>query len=695
MKKILIFSGTTEGRKLAELLSDNGIHALVCVATEYGRQVMEPMPLIEIHSGRMDLEKMHLFMENGDFLAVVDATHPFATKVSENIRNCSDKSKVPYFRLKRDTGSREENNATYFSSNEECADVLLSMGGNVLLTTGSKELEYYCKYPELKDRLYVRVLPNEESISTCLKHGITGKHIIAMQGPFSLEMNAAIIKEFDIRILVTKESGEVGGFLEKAEAADKLDIDLFVISNPDNTKGVSFLEVCEELERLTDIRLYKANENIAGHIPELTLQLLAVTLIGVGMGNIKTLTLEAKEEITGADYIFGANRLLTDVRNWDIASPNAKMFPYYLAKDIIPALEELCNNNKKKAVVLFSGDSGFFSGCNNLYKELNEWKKDNSRDVSIKILPGISSVSYFASAVKTSYDGAELFSIHGKSDNDKWRAELLSKVRYCKKIFVLVSGAQDVKNIGALLSYNRLENVRIVVGYRLSYADEKITECSFKECMNIDEEGLYILGIFNDNPEKRYLLPHNDDSAFIRGNVPMTKEEIRHLVICKLKLTDDAIVYDIGSGTGSIAVEIADLNGRIKVFTIEHNSIANGLIRQNKDKFRLPNIEIKQGAAPHVLETLPCPTHAFIGGTNGSLKEILACLYDKNPEMRVVMTAISIETVSEIKDVLNDMPVENEELIQVQVSRSKNAGSHHLMQAENPVYICSFDFKEK
>ena len=174
----------------------------------------------------------------------------------------------------------------------------------------------------------------------------------------------------------------------------------------------------------------------------------------------------------------------------------------------------------------------------------------------------------------------------------------------------------------------------------------------------------------------------------------MTKAEIREISICKLQLSEGAVVYDVGSGTGSVAVEMAGLSGSIAVYAIEQKEEAVFLIGRNKEQFGLPNLHVVNGKAPKALETLPVPTHAFIGGSSGQLREILDCLYKKNPQMRIVLNAISLETISELKEILTQFRVTEEEVVQVQVNRMKPVGSYHLMQAENPVWICSFRFQE-
>ena len=170
----------------------------------------------------------------------------------------------------------------------------------------------------------------------------------------------------------------------------------------------------------------------------------------------------------------------------------------------------------------------------------------------------------------------------------------------------------------------------------------------------------------------------------------MTKENIRHLSVMKLGLTEGATVYDIGSGTGSVACEIAAQSNSIKVYAIEKKEEACSLIEQNAAKFGLSNIQIVQGLAPEALEGLEPPTHAFIGGSSGELREILTALNKAGGSVRVVINAVSLETIAEIQRALEDFGTRDLSIEQISVSRSRELGSYHLMTAENPVMIASF-----
>ena len=673
MKEILIFAGTTEGRKLSESLAVSGINHTLCVATEYGEIVLKENPFMTVHCGRMDAEQIREFIQNGKFEAVVDATHPYANIVTNNIKSAMEEMNIPYLRLKRELNtSQKEENVTYFETNEACAKELEEIQGNILLTTGSKELKKYCVSEDVKSRLFVRVLPGMESLSLCMEQGIKGKQIIAMQGPFTTEMNEAMIRQYGISCLITKQSGTSGGYYEKLEAAKKTGISVFVIGHPGEDAGYSFHEVCNELEKICQQRIQIKNE-------------MEITLAGIGMGNRESLTKEVSWKIEEADILLGAERMLKPYK------PRIEKKPFYLAKQIIPYLHEMQKKypmESLKVVVLFSGDSGFYSGCQSLYYALQEEINTEQLQANIRIMPGISAVAFLAACIGESYHDAAICSMHGKE-----LCNLAQRIKTARKTFMIMSGVKDVNRLGEALIKAGMTECEIITGYQLSYAEQQIRKRTPKECLELKEEGLYTCFVKNPNVICKNLTHGTADSEFIRDKVPMTKEEVREVSICKLKLQEGAVVFDIGSGTGSIAMEIAGISSDIQVYAIEQKKEAVSIILQNKEKFQLENVMVIEAKAPEGLQSLPKATHAFIGGSGGNLKEILQALYEMNPKMRIVINAISMETICEIKEILTLYTIENEEIIQMQVSRAKEVGKYHLMQAENPVWICAFTFR--
>lgn len=676
MRQILIFGGTTEGRELSQLLAANHIPHTVCVATEYGEAVLPPHPFRTVHCGRMDSVQIKQFIENQWVYAVVDATHPYADAVTENIQTAMKNTAIPYFRLKRETGKETElDMVTYFQRNEDCVKALEKQEGNILLTTGSKELSVYCASENIRNRLFVRVLPSLESISACIHQGLIGRQIIAMQGPFSSEMNEAIFNQYRISCVVTKKCGRQGGFQEKLEAAKKVGIRTFVIGHPKEESGDAFQQLCEKL----------------GHICGKPLKIrsyLWITLAGIGMGSRNHLTRETEQAIAEADVLLGAERLIAPYSQ----CPERK--PFYQAGQIIPYLKQLQSQHQGEAgihaVILFSGDTGFYSGCYSVYQALSEEILSERLTASLRILPGISSVASLAASVGEPYDDANVYSIHGKG-----LYNLAGKIKRKKKTFLLTSGAKDMIRLGRTLIEAGLTDCEIIAGYQMSYENQKITAMTPQECCQVKEEGLYTCLIKNPKAIPKPLSPCLTDDKLIRGQVPMTKEEIRQVSICKLRLHENAVVYDIGSGTGSIAVEIARMSDEIQVYAVERKKEAIDLIRSNQKKFGLDNISVLEAEAPEGLDKLPAATHAFIGGSGGKMREIIAALYDINPCMQVVINAITIETVCEIKEILCQYPIVNKETVQLQINRAKEAGRYHLMQAENPVWVSSFCFVEK
>lgn len=198
----------------------------------------------------------------------------------------------------------------------------------------------------------------------------------------------------------------------------------------------------------------------------------------------------------------------------------------------------------------------------------------------MRIYPGISSVSYFAALTGYSYQDAAVLSIHGHGAETEWIGNLTETIRFSKKTFLLMSGKEDVQKLGRLLQKYHLQNCKVLAGFQLSYPQEKVLALTPEACEHVEETGLYICLILNPDAEKKAVTCGMRDEEFLRDKVPMTKEEIRALSICKLHLQEDSVCYDIGSGTGSIAIEIAKRSGQIQVYAIEKKPLALELIQK-------------------------------------------------------------------------------------------------------------------
>lgn len=230
MRKFLVFAGTTEGRQLAELLQSYGCAVTACVATQYGGEVLPRLQGLTVLAGRLDRAQMAELFTRHAFDCVFDATHPYAAAVTQNIAEACAQTGMPYVRVLR--AQSGEQDYTYVEDTAAAAAYLAKTSGNVLITTGSKELDVFAAVCGCYARLYVRVLPAAGVVERCLALGFAAKNIICMQGPFSEELNYATLKQISAVCLVTKDSGDAGGFAQKCSAAHRAHAELVVIGRP-------------------------------------------------------------------------------------------------------------------------------------------------------------------------------------------------------------------------------------------------------------------------------------------------------------------------------------------------------------------------------------------------------------------------------------------------------------------------------
>lgn len=233
--KLLLFAGTTEGRRLAGELSELPVNVYVSTATQYGKECVKEGKNIKVMAGRMDQKAMTEFMTRHHIDLTIDATHPFATEVTENIKKACACCHTEYVRCLRDMESsmlEEQEGMVMTRTVQEAVDYLKEKRGRIFIATGSKELALYTAIPKYEERCYARVLSTKEAVEESVALGFKGAHLIAMQGPFTKELNIALIRYTDADYFVTKESGKNGGFEEKAEAAKETKTMLVVVGRP-------------------------------------------------------------------------------------------------------------------------------------------------------------------------------------------------------------------------------------------------------------------------------------------------------------------------------------------------------------------------------------------------------------------------------------------------------------------------------
>ena len=401
---------------------------------------------------------------------------------------------------------------------------------------------------------------------------------------------------------------------------------------------------------------------------------MRVYLVGIGMGNPETLTVAGQAAIRRSQLLVGARRMLDAVRPVLGDATVPRMVEAVRADDILEALR---GSDAACACVLFSGDVGFYSGANLLYQRLSE-----VQGLEVEAMPGVSSLSYLCARLQTPWQDAHVVSVHGRAGN------VAGAVQAHRKTFVLTGGQAKAQDVCADLVARGLGDVRVSAGERLSYPEERVVSGSAEELAAMTFADLTVLLVQNEAPIRRCeSAPCLPDDALVRGRTPMTKEEVRELAVCKLRLRPDHVLWDVGAGTGSVSVEGALAVPEGQVFAIEKDEDALALLRANRDRFGLRNLHVVAGRAPEALVGLPAPDRVFIGGSSGDFKRILHAAIAANPNVRVVASCLTLETVSAALGAFADCGLGEADVVQVGVARGRKAGPYHLMMGLNPVYL--------
>ena len=288
-----------------------------------------------------------------------------------------------------------------------------------------------------------------------------------------------------------------------------------------------------------------------------------------------------------------------------------------------------------------------------------------------------------------SWDDAKIVSMHGRTQN------LVAAVARNKKVFSLTGGENSPQKLCAQLCEHGLGQVKVYVGENLSYPEEKITSGTAEEISALDFPSLSVMMILNEDAQSFTSTVHGlADDLFQRSKVPMTKQEVRSVSMSKLQPKATDLIYDIGAGTGSCSIELALLASQGKVWAFERNPVAVELLGKNKALFGVDNLEVIAGEALENIKAMPAPDCVFVGGSGGDLCEMLDVIYAKNSNCRVVINAITVETLAEVAAYYKEHPAYSLEIVNVFVARSKHLGSYNLMMAQNPVYVMTALKKE-
>ncbi|MGN0666355.1 MAG: precorrin-6y C5,15-methyltransferase (decarboxylating) subunit CbiE [Huintestinicola sp.] len=388
-----------------------------------------------------------------------------------------------------------------------------------------------------------------------------------------------------------------------------------------------------------------------------------VYIVGVGMDGMNTLTAEAREAICSADILVGAKRM-TDM----FADSGKTVYNTYHSTEIAKLLE---SEKFEIAAVLMSGDCGFYSGAAGLLPMLSEYKTE--------VICGISSPVYFASKLGISWQNMRFISLHGAEDN------IVRNAASNEKTFFLLGGKVTASDICRRLCEYGLGEITVHIGECLANENERIQSGKASDFTEIDTDRLAVLMTVNPKYQRNVRFGI-DDGFFQRGSVPMTKSEIRGAIISKLDIRPDDICWDIGCGTGSVSVEMALQCSSGRVYSVDRNEEACRLTKANAHRFYCDNITVYCGMAGEIIPELPKPDRLFIGGSCGELEKILHRAYELNPEVKTVITAVSLETLSSAVKLL-EQSGNNTDVVQIAVTRTKKIGEHTMLSAENPVYI--------
>ena len=385
-----------------------------------------------------------------------------------------------------------------------------------------------------------------------------------------------------------------------------------------------------------------------------------VTIVGAGMGP-DTVTQEGLRAIEGADVLFGAPRMLADY-----AYLHKRAETVYTAEGMRPVLAEY---GEGRFAVLVSGDTGFYSAAAKLCAALPECR--------VEVLPGVSSLNYLSARLGKTWQDTALVSCHGRSGH------LVDTVRRNASTFALTGG--NVSELAQGLCRAGFGALTVHLGENLGRAGESVRAMTARELTRAAVGSLAVLRIENPDADDRvrFGIP---DGEFIRGDVPMTKAELRAVTMSKLRPRSGDTCWDVGCGTGSVTVELALAAWRGRVYAVDRSEEAVGLTERNCDAFHLGNVTVLRGAAPAALHDLPAPDTVFVGGSGRSMEAIFDAALEKNPRARVAVNAIALESVQAALRAFESHGL-TAEVVQVGVSAAKTVSGLHMLMAQNPIFI--------
>ena len=403
-------------------------------------------------------------------------------------------------------------------------------------------------------------------------------------------------------------------------------------------------------------------------------------IVSVGPGGEEYLTRAAESVLMTADCLFIARRHLPLAKE----RPNVELLSNL--EDSLPLIEGRLSRGS--VAVAVSGDAGIFSFMPRLKKRFP--------DRDIVVIPGVSALQSLCAALGETWDDAGVKSVHGASsiDRDAPPSAIAGLVAHNRKTVFFCGPNRDPAWLCSILS-ERAFDVNVAVGERLSYPDERITKGKPSELLGQNFDALSVVMALNPDPLHEFP-PRPRDEDFLRSpSIPMTREDVRTIILDRLNLTRDAVLWDIGAGTGSVSVACSQLCPYGEVHAVERLPEAIQLLNANKKKFRAYNLFAREGDAEKLIESLPSPTHVFVGGSGGGekLRQILE--YVGNPgasgegKVFVAVSGVTLSTIGTAYEILSGTDFSGLDVTQISVSRGKTVGDSMILAAQNPVTLLS------
>lgn len=399
-----------------------------------------------------------------------------------------------------------------------------------------------------------------------------------------------------------------------------------------------------------------------------------VAVAGIGMGEGEWIPEAVRRLFREAELVIGGRRVLSCLERAGVLAEGTALFACHEKEKM---LERIKNGREGRIVAAVSGDPGFYSAA--------AFFREADCGIEASFYPGLSSLSYLCARLGRGWEDVCALSLHGREEN------LVYAVKTHRKTFLLTSGS--IEGTAALLTRYGLGEVTLHMGRRLSEPGESILSVRAADARDWEEGPLSVL-IENRTP---FRMPDSiPDAMFVRGRAPMTKEYVRTLCADSFGLPEDAVIYDVGAGSGSVSVALGARVPRGRVYAFEKEEEAVGLIEANKRKFGMEHIRVIYGEAPGAFREAEPPDGVFIGGSGGRLSEILKALKKMSEgRLRLVITAVTLETLTEMTRISETEGFRNVRLRQVQISEAAALGSFHMLSPERPVFLLTADLERE